>query len=265
MKLSSGFANILVQSNDAHALITLNRPDKLNPLDWATVKELRTAVTALDAEPGLRTVAFIGAGRGFSAGGDLEKYIALFQNSMDFRAFMEDFYGLFETMEASAKIFIAAVNGICVAGGLELLMACDLVIASEDARIGDGHLNFGQLPGAGGSVRLWRAVGAVRAKQLMLTGEILSAREAAAWGLVGKVVPEGQLLDGLKDMVERLHQKTPVGLAGAKRLLNRAIRLDIDAALRAEIAQVQNYAATESDAQEGLQAFRDKRKPRFAR
>jgi len=264
MRQEPAFLNILVQADAGHAGITLNRPDKMNPLDWDTIKELRTAVAALNADPAIRTVSFTGAGRAFSAGGDMEKYMTLFTNAVDFRAFMDDFYALFESMEKSSKIFVASVNGICVAGGLELLLACDLVIASADARIGDGHLNFGQLPGAGSSVRLWRAVGSIRAKHLMLTGEILSAADAAAMGLVGKVVPHNQLADATQTLVRQLHEKTPVGLAGAKKLLNNAVRSDLENALRAEIALVERYATTEGDAQEGLRAFRDKRKPRYA-
>ncbi len=260
----TAFRNILLEVDAAHARITLNRPEKMNPLDWETIKELRAAVTVLNADPDLRTVAITGAGRAFSAGGDMEKYMTLFTNADNFRGFMEDFYALFECMETSSKIYIAVINGVCIAGGLELLLACDLVIASDEARIGDGHLNFGQLPGAGSSVRLWRAVGAIRAKQLMLTGELLSAQEAAAMGLVGRVVPAGQLAEGTEALVRQLHGKTPVGLAGAKKLLNNAVRFDLENALRAEIALVHRYATTESDAQEGLRAFRDKRKPSYA-
>lgn len=257
------YLHIEVRREGPGVTIVLNRPEKLNPLDWDTVRELRDAVSAIEEDPGVRTIAFTGAGRSFSAGGDLEKYLDLFRRSDDFRAFMETFYELFEIIERSGKIYIAAVNGVCVAGGLELLLACDLVIAAEDARIGDGHLRFGQLPGAGSSVRLWRAVGSVRAKHLMLTGDLLTAREALQIGLVGEVVPAGQLEQGLRSLLDKLHSKTPVGLAGAKRLLNEAIRSEYTKALRAEIAYVQRYATREPDAMEGLLAFKEKRKPRF--
>ena len=257
------YLNIDVRREGPGVTLVLNRPDKLNPLDWDTVRELRDAVSEIEDDSAVRTVAFTGSGRSFSAGGDLEKYLDLFRRPKDFRAFMETFHELFEVMENSGKIFIAAVNGVCVAGGLELLLACDLVIAAEDAKIGDGHLRFGQLPGAGSSVRLWRAVGSVRAKHLMLTGDLLTAREAQQLGLVGEVAPVGQLDEVLRALVGKLHAKTPVGLAGAKRLLNEAIRSDYSKALRAEIAYVQRYATREPDAMEGLLAFKEKRKPRY--
>ncbi len=115
--------------------------------------------------------------------------ISIFTDDPDkFAAFLDDFFQLLDAIEASAKIYIAAVNGVCVAGGIELLLACDLAIAAASARIGDGHLNFGQLPGAGGSQRLPRAIGLLRAKHLILTGALLSAAEAERIGLVNEVV-----------------------------------------------------------------------------
>ena len=140
------YENILLDRWGEGVTITFNRPERLNPLDWDTIAELRRAVEALEQDKTIRTVVFTGSGRAFSAGGDLDKYIKLFEVPDDFRFFVEQWYRLFEVMENSPKIYIAAINGICVAGGIELLLACDLVIASENAQIGDGHLNFGMLP-----------------------------------------------------------------------------------------------------------------------
>jgi enoyl-CoA hydratase len=257
------YLNITLDRDGSHATITLARPEKMNPLNAETIAEIRDVVTRLDRDAAIRTVALTGSGRAFSAGGDLEKYLTLFREQGSFRNFMEDWYAIIEGIEASDKVFIAAINGVCVAGGLELLLACDIVIAAEDARIGDGHLNFGQLPGAGSSVRLWRAVGHQMAKHLMLTGDLLSAQDARTIGLVGTVVPGEDLQETVRAVAGRIAAKTPVGVSYAKKLLNNAISLDYVNALRQEIVLVEKYATTEPDAIEGLKAFKEKRQPRF--
>ncbi len=247
---------------ERHAVITLTRPEKRNPLDWETIKELRSAVTAIESREPM-TVVVTGSGDAFSAGGDLEKYLTLFRDADDFRGFMEDFYQLFLAIERSAAVYVAAINGVCVAGGLELLLACDIVIAADDARIGDGHLNFGQLPGAGSSIRLWRSIGAHRAKHLLFTGDLLSATECERIGLVNEVHPAAEFQAGIDRLIAKIHAKSPVGLRGAKHLLNTAIREDLETGLRAEIELVHNYATTEPDPIEGLMAFKEKRVPKF--
>jgi enoyl-CoA hydratase len=171
---------------------------------------------------------------------------------------------MLNAIEASSKIYIAAINGVCVAGGLELLLACDLAVAAASARIGDGHLNFGQLPGAGGSQRLPRAIGLLRAKHLMLTGALLSAEEAERMGLVNEVVPDAELDAAVEVLVTRLGEKSRVGLRGAKHLANLSLTTDLATGLRQEIDFVHRYATTERDATEGLVAFKEKRKPVFS-
>ena len=219
------YRNIILQVNGAVATLTLNRPDQLNPLDWFTVKELRDCHARLDEDPNVLVVIVTGSGRAFSAGGDLAGYQSLYRRPDDFRIFLNDLFMLFDRMEASSKINLAAVNGYCVAGGLELMLACDLVVASDQARIGDGHLNFGQLPGAGGSQRLPRAVGALRAKQLMLTGSMIDAREAERIGLANMVVPAAELMASANRLAAEMISKSPLGLKGAKRLVNEGLRM----------------------------------------
>jgi len=255
--------NIILEADGAVATLTLNRPEQLNPLDWSTVKALRDCYARLDEDPGVRVVIVTGAGRAFSAGGDLEGYLKLYRRPDEFRMFLDDLFALFDRMEASPKVNIAAVNGFCVAGGLELMLACDLVVASEASRIGDGHLNFGQLPGAGGSQRLPRAIGALRAKQLMLTGEMIDAREAERIGLVNMVVPAAELMAAANRLAAGLLSKSPLGLKGAKRLVNEGLKMGFQESLKFEIETVHRYATTSHDATEGLNAFREKRKPVF--
>lgn len=253
--------NVLVEVGPQKALVTLNRGDKLNPLDWATIRELRDVVEHLESQSAVRTVVVTGAGRAFSAGGDLEGYISLYKRPDDFRRFLDDFYVLLDAIERSSKIYIAAVNGACVAGGLELMLACDLIIAADSARIGDGHLNFGQLPGAGGSQRLPRTVGVVRAKRLMLSGEMISATEAERIGLVGEVVPADRLLARADELAAAMATKSRIGLRGMKYLVNEGLRGELEKGLGLEIEYVHAYATAEPDATEGLVAFAEKRKP----
>ena len=144
------------------------------------MRELKDAIAKIEGMPDVVAVVITGRGRSFSAGGDLDGYLRLYCRPDEFSAFLDDFFQMLNAIEASSRIYIAAINGVCVAGGLELLLACDLVIAAASARIGDGHLNFGQLPGAGGSQRLPRAIGLLRAKHLILTGNLLTRRRGRA-------------------------------------------------------------------------------------
>ena len=259
---SAPYQNIRLEWLGGTARLTMARPDKLNPLDWATIRELRRAVAEIDAS---KVVAAIvtGEGRSFSAGGDLDGYVSLYRKPDQFAEFLDDFFQLLTAMERSETIFVAAVNGACVAGGLELLLACDVAIAADTARIGDGHLNFGQLPGAGGSQRLVRTVGLTRAKHLMLTGKLLSGAEAETIGLVNEVVPAAELDAAVQRFLDGLLEKSRIGVRGAKHLANLVMTTSLEEGLKAEIAFVHNYATTEPDATEGLIAFAEKRKPAF--
>lgn len=255
---------ILVGSaTDGVARITLNRPAQRNPLDWTSVRALQNAVAQLEADAATRVVVMRGAGGNFSAGGDLKAYVDLYRNPDDFRGFLDDFYKLLNDIEHSAKLYVAVIEGYCVAGGLELLLACDLVVAAESARIGDGHLNFGQLPGAGGSQRLPRTIGPMRARYLIATGELIDAREAERIALVSRMVPDAELNDQVTRLTARLAAHSPLGLKGMKHLVNAGLRGDLEAGLRMELEYVHNYATTSHDASEGLMAFAEKRTPRF--
>ena len=245
------------------ACITLNRPAQRNALDWATIRQLNEIVARLDAESSIQLVLIRGSGGNLSAGGDLKGYMELYTDRDQFRQFLEDFYKLLDSMERSSKLFLTVVEGYCVAGGLELLLASDVVIAASTAQIGDGHLNFGQLPGAGGSQRLPRVIGPMRARYMIATGEMIDAAEAERIGLVSKVVAEAELDGFLETFVQRLLSHSPLSLKGMKYLVNEGLRTDLESGLRMEIEYVLDYATTASDAQEGLRAFQEKRKARF--
>jgi enoyl-CoA hydratase len=245
------------------ATIVLNRPEQRNPLDWTTVKQLLERVRAFERDATIRTVVIRGAGRHFSAGGDLKRYLELYRDTAALRQFLVDFHAMLDSIEASTKIYVAVVEGYCVAGGLELLLACDVVLAAQSAKIGDAHVGFGQLPGAGGSQRLPRAVGPLRARYLMLTGEILAATEAERIGLVSKVAADAELEATLADLLAGFARTSPLGRQGMKHLARLAATTELAEGLRAEIDYVLHYATTSSDALEGLNAFSEKREPRF--
>jgi enoyl-CoA hydratase/carnithine racemase len=245
------------------ARITLNRAAHRNPLDKFSVHQLNIAVQELEADPAVSVVVIRGAGGHFSSGGDMKGYIELYKNPDAFKAFLDEFHSLLNAIETSRKTYVAVIEGYCVAGGLELLLACDIVVAASSAKIGDGHLKFGQLPGAGGSQRLPRAVGPVHARMLMLTGEIIDAAEAVRIGLVSRMVPDQELEATLTSLVDQLSGHSPLGLAGMKHLINVALNDDLATGLSAELEYVHNYATTSEDATEGLRAFQEKRAPCF--
>lgn len=265
IKLASNDTDLILFERISEDIVqlSLNRPDQKNPLDWATVKALRSHVASLENEASVQMVLIRGQGGTFSAGGDLIGYMDLYQNPDNFAIFLDDFYQLFEAMERSSKTFIGIVEGYCVAGGLELLLACDIVIAAHSAKIGDCHLNFGQLPGAGGSQRLPRVIGPMRAHYMMATGALVGAEEAERIGLVSKAVPDEQLTETIDGLVADLCRKSPLGLKGLKYLLKEGLRGDLQSGLQLEIDYVFNYATTADDASEGLVAFQEKRRPQF--
>ena len=258
------YSDILYEVKDAVARVTINRPDKLNAFTPHTVKELAHAIWRAGADSQVGVIVLTGAGeRAFSAGGDLKGYLTLYDDAAGFRTFLRDFDALCAAIEASSKLWIAAVNGVTVAGGLEVMLACDVVLAADDARIGDGHSNFAQLPGAGGSQRLPRAIGALRAKRLLLTGELLTAAEAERIGLVTAVVPAADLQKEALAWAARFEEKSPACLRGMKYLVNEGLPLPVGDALRMEQDYVHAYATGDPDAREGLNAFAEKRPPRY--
>jgi enoyl-CoA hydratase/carnithine racemase len=245
------------------AQLLLNRPAQRNPLDWDTVRALRRMIAEVETDPDVSVVSIRGAGGNFSAGGDLKAYVGLYQRPDDFREFLNDFYHMLDAIERSSKLYIALVEGYCVAGGLELLLACDLVVAPRSARIGDGHLNFGQLPGAGGSQRLPRTIGPARARWLIASGEFIDATEAERFGLVSKVFDDALFDQEVIRLNERLARHSPLGLSGLKHLVNEGLRGHLEAGLKLEMDFVHRYATLSHDATEGLLAFAEKRPPQF--
>ena len=247
------------------AVLTLDRPEELNPLDHDTIRALNKALDVLDRDPRIRAIAVTGAGRAFSAGGDMKKYRTLQRDPLGFPAFLADLHGLLTAIGAAATPVVALVNGIAVAGGIELLLACDFAVAARSARIGDAHLPYGQMGGGGSLTLLPRTVGPSRARELVFTGRLLPAAEAKEWGLVSRVVPDADLLAAGIEIGRGLAARSPLAVANAKRTLNAAYwdGTAITAGLRLERETAARYGLTSADAHEGLAAFAEKRSPRY--
>jgi enoyl-CoA hydratase/carnithine racemase len=247
------------------AEITLNRPDELNAISWEMLRALGHALDEIDEDDQVRAVLVTGSGRAFSAGGDLKNYVTLQKDPVEFPAFVQELHTTFGRLRKLRVPVVALVNGVTAAGGLELLLNCDFAVAAESARIGDGHLNFGQMGGGGVLTLLPRIVGIQRASELVFTGRFLESREAAEWGLVSRVVADSELSAVGLDLARQFAEKSPLALANAKAVMTRiwADELTVDAGLDVERDWNTEYCLTSADAAEGLLAFSEKRRPNF--
>jgi len=252
---------VLYERRDAAGWITLNRPEALNALTPAMVEAVDRALDAALADADVRAIVLTGTGRAFCAGADLKA--ARERGDAAAAAFLEACRRLADRIERFPRPVIAAVNGTAVAAGLELLLCCDLAVAAEEARIGDGHANFALLPGAGGSVRLPRRIGAARAKYMMFTAEMLPAARLVEWGLLLEAVPAAALGDRVAALAAQLAAKSPLALSRMKALVDDGLLQPPEVALRAEqvMSALHFYA---EDRREGLAAFAEKRPPHFA-
>lgn len=253
----------LKRKGDYLGIISLNRPDKLNPLDWDTIVQLNDILSEFSEREEIRVISLTGKGKAFSAGGDLKSYIELQRDDIRFWRFTGLFHSICGLIEAMRKPVIALINGYCVAGGLELLLACDFAYAEESARIGDGHINYGQMGGGGDLSRLVRRIYPARARELLYSGRLLSAREAMEWGLVNKVVPDGKLLEEALRFANDVATKSPLALGNMKEMVNKAMKMREDDSLALERLMCHRYCLTSHDAREGLASFAQKRKARY--
>jgi enoyl-CoA hydratase len=248
--------------------LTLNRPAAHNGIDVGLVAAIGTALDAAESDTGVAAVVITAAGRVFCAGADLKLIAGLSamppqQAAAGLLEFLTAVGELFDRIEAFGKPVIAAVDGLAVAGGLELVLACDVVIATEAARFGDAHANYGLLPGGGGSTRLPRRVGESTAKYLMFTGRDLPARDLARTDLVTVLVGAGTDLQSVVDgCVGDFAAKSPRGIQVMKQLVRSGLDQPPAAARRGELDALARHAQSE-DFAEGLRAFGEKRPPEF--
>jgi len=252
--------DVILERAGGIAVITLNRPNALNALSTSVMHALDSVLDQIEADRALRAVIVTAQGRAFSAGGDLLEFNSQLQS--DPRKLIETLaynQRVFAKLEALPVPVIGAVNGTAVAGGLELLLCCDVLIASEDAKFGDGHAKYGVVPAGGATVRLFRKIPVNRAMQLFFSASLFSARE---WGLINEVVPAPQLLARAKDIALQFSRQSPEVLAQIKDLARAYFNAHGYDGYRAEIDAFTKHIGGK-DLAEGLAAFRDKRQPQY--
>ncbi len=257
----SGAATVRYHEEGPIGVITLDRPEKLNALSPAVLDDLAEAARLLTQSRHARVGVLAGAGRAFLAGADIEHYLNL--SIHEYRAFMERGRAVQDLLLRCPKIIVAAVQGYAVGGGLELALCCDFIVAETDARLGVPEVKLGLLPGGGGTQRLPRIVGDRRAMDLLVTGRLLDAPEAFAWGLVSRLVPPGEALSGAVELATVVARRAPLAVQLAKRLVREGSDVALETALTLEHAETAALYLTD-DATEGIAAFVDKRSPKFS-
>lgn len=244
----------------AVAVVRLDRPDRLNAVSLALYEALERELGELAEDPNVRVVVLTGAGRAFSAGADLQEPGGA--DPQERRLYIETGQRVHRLLQTLPKPVVAAVNGPAVGAGLELALACDLVIAAENARLRLPELALGTFVGGGTTYVLAQRVGLTRAKELLLLAEFLTGAEAARIGLVNRAVPEDKVLPEALALADELTRRAPIPVAHAKRLLDKVRLLAAEEAMALE-AEALLECMESRDWREGLAAFREKRPPRF--
>ncbi len=249
----------LKRDNDL-AIITMNRPEAMNALNSKVLTDLQDALKQINDDPSVRSVIITGAGNAFVAGADIKEMVT--KTPEEAREYTQFGHDVFNQIELLPKPVIAAVNGYALGGGCELALACDLIIASNKAKLGLPEVGLGIHPGFGGTQRLPRLVGKAKAKELIFTTDIINAEEAARIGLVNKVVAPEKLLTETKKVAAKIARQGPVAIKLAKSVINRGLNVDLQTGLGYELDSVTEAFTTE-DKTEGMNAFIEKRKPEF--
>jgi len=243
------------------AVVTLDNPP-VNILTSKIMQEIDQTFDALEKKQGVKVIVFTAAGpNAFIAGADI-KEIAQIQNPGQAQSLAQKGQAVLNRIEQSKKITLAAIHGICVGGGNELIMAFHLRIASEGAKFGQPEINLGIIPGFGGTQRLPRLVGLAKARELILTGDMINAQEALRIGLVNRVVPDGELVKQTLGLAKKIASKSRVALEWAELSMRQGIHLPLPEGLAHE-AEFFGRLAQSRDMHEGIQAFLEKRQPKF--
>ena len=253
---------VAIERTGAVAVVTIQRPDKLNALNAKVVADLARAFESLaaGADP-VRAAVLTGAGKAFVAGADIAEMASL--TTVEAKRFSDAGHALCARIEALAFPVIAAVNGFALGGGCEIALACDFIYAAENAKLGQPEVGLGVLPGFGGTQRLVRRVGAARARELIYTGDKITAAQALAIGLVNAVFPAAELLDKAKETALKIAAQGPLAVAASKRVLLRGEDIDLPAACELEAQAFASLFGSE-DQRAGMRAFLEKGKPAFA-
>ena len=253
---------VLLEITSSVATVTINRPDKLNAIDSAVLNGIRTALAGIEDNPLVRALILRGAGRAFSAGGDLGEVSALVGDKTRFSEFLDHWHESLLMLQDSPVPSIAAVHGFAYAGGLELTQACDFVVLGRGALLGDQHANFGLFPAGGSTQRLPRLVAPRVAKWLLMTGEAIDAAAALALGLANRVVDDDDIFDEAQRMAETLGRKSRAGNAAIKAAVHVGAGRPLTDAIAAERHLAVDHMASQ-DARTGFDAFRSRTTPVF--
>lgn len=255
------YATLALAREDAVAVLTFNRPDKLNAINREVLSELHQALDALAAAEGVRAIILTGAGeKAFIAGADISEFTAL--TPVAAMQFGQDLGWAIQKIARMPKPVIAAVNGFCLGGGCEISLGCDFIYAAENARFGQPEINLGIIPGSGGTQRLPRLVGKARAKELIFTGDMIDAQEALRIRLVNRVLPLPELLPAAKATAAKMAAKSGIVLGLAKAAIEEGTATDLTSGLALE-AKAFGLAFSTEDKREGVAAFLEKRKATF--
>ena len=254
------FENIKLSVSDNILTLTINRPDRLNALNIATVEEIREAINEAVYDGDVIGIIVTGEGeKAFVAGADIKEISEL--NEVNSRKFSENGQEVFGLIENCEKPVIAAVNGFALGGGCELAMACHMRIASENARFGQPEVKLGIIPGYGGTQRLTHLVGKGKALELMMTGEMIDANEAHKLGLVNGVVAQSELISACKKLLNKVFEQAPMAVSNVINCVNAAFDNEANG-YQTEANNFMNCCRTE-DFKEGTSAFLEKREPQF--
>ena len=255
------YKNIKIEKKEDIAIVKINRPEVLNALNKETIIEMIKAVEELDKDKKLKVAILTGEGdKAFIAGADIKQMSNM--TPLEAKEFAELGHKMMMIIENSRIPFIAAINGYALGGGCETLMACDICIAAKTAKIGQPEINLGVHPGFGGTQRLPRLVGRMKAKELLLTGRNIDANEAFNIGLVNMIVDENKLMDTALDLAMKIASKSSVQTEFIKELVNKGTDIDLNSANSLEISYFSSGFST-NDQKEGMKAFLEKRKPNF--
>ncbi len=255
------YETIAVTETNGVATIRLSRAKQMNALSFDMIDELADALSRIEEKDGVRSLVITGTGSAFCAGADLKEVLDTV-GVPGKRDFLDVIAVLFRRLRNVPMPVIGGLNGITMAGGLELAMCCDVLIAGESARIGDAHSNFGVFPGAGGAAVLPERIGLNNAKYLLFTGDALPARRLMEMGLVQEVVADDELAARLQTFGEKLAVKSPLVLRRMKSVANQSMEMSQSGALQLELETLRNHFRSD-DIKEGLAAFAEKRKPVF--
>jgi enoyl-CoA hydratase/carnithine racemase len=257
------YRNIKVDREKLVATIRLNRPDAMNALSPELLGEFLQAVAEIGQDQSVKALVVRGEGRAFCAGADLIFFDSVFDDLARLNSYVQLLNRCLLQLEELPVPTIALVHGFALAGGLELVLACDMAIVADDARLGDQHANYGLMPGGGSTQRLPRRVGMPRAMELLTTGRWLSGPESVEWGLALRSVPAQRIDEELEGLLASLRSKSRTGLGWTKSVTQRGQDLPLRDGLALESSTFVQYFATSPHPRDGIQAFKEKRQPEF--